>query len=295
MDFSKSIEIQTGASTSTKINLNSLTSAPGPGQPFSGYFVENIAYSNIGVSGFVDRLAQRDGADTDIATLNGRTVQMIVQVFGSTMADLHDRLNTLNQAFQPYPEWAAADNGFRNLSFTQQTIAYAAYSSSGIPMTLKVRPTSTPAYNLRNDLLTPQTSDRGGATTVTISLFCSDPRKLGPTISTTFTTSYTTVTNNGNYSAYPIISLAATASATVTIGITSVFTTIVTIPASTTVTVNSNTRTISATAGGLTSTNMALLGSGSSGFPFFPPGSNTLSITPFTGVTATMTHQEAWI
>jgi len=300
MDFSKPISIATGTATSAIINLNSLTSSPGPGQPLSGYFVDSVSYGNIGVSGFVDKLAQRDGADTDIATLSSRSVQMIVQVFGSSMADLHDRLNNLNQAFQPYPEWAASNDGFRALNFTQQTIAYSAYSSSGIPLTLFVRPLSTPAYNLRSDAMTPQTSDRGGATTVSITLFCKDPRKLGPGISTTFSTSTTTVTNNGNYNAYPIITLSSTATTVVTIAITDVFRTEVTVPASTTVDVDSNRRIITTFSGGLSQTNMTLLGSTSSGFPYIPPGSKTFSVVPsggvpFSALTVTMNHREAWI
>jgi len=87
VDFNRSIKIATGTSSSAYLDLNSITTAPAYGTPFSGYLTESVAYSNSTVNGFLDSIAQRDGAEADNAFLGLRQVQLIVQVYGSSSAD----------------------------------------------------------------------------------------------------------------------------------------------------------------------------------------------------------------
>ena len=290
MDFSKPITIAT--STSASLDLNSITAAPAANTPFSGYMVDNVSYAGTPITGFIDSLAQRDGADTDIALLSPRSVQIVCQVYGSSQADFYDRLNVLNAAFAPYPTFASAVDGFRNLDFTQPTLTYSAYAATGIPMRLKVRPVALPNYSLRVTNSTPQTSDRGMAASVNITLACKDPRKISQTPITAALASSTTLTNNGNYFAYPTITLIAAAAQTVTIS-TSTWTTSVSIASGTTTTVINSTDRI-VTIGG--TTNMSALTTATTGLPYLEPGTNSITLSSTGSLTSSqISYQEAWL
>jgi len=291
VDFNKEIQIAT--SSSAYLNLNSITTAPTVGTPFSGYVVENVSYANANIGGFVDTLAQRDGVEADIALLGARSIQLVVQVYGSSEADFYDRLNTMNAALHPYPSFATADDGFRALDFKQSTIAYSTYSSSGIPLRMKVRPVGLPNYNLRNDLVTARTSDRGISTKAAINLIAKDPRKLNQTASTgaLVSSSTTTVTNNGNYTAYPTITMVnAGSQQTATIS-SSLWTTVVVLPASSTTVLNSTDRTVK-TAGLL---KMVSLLTGTTIMPQLVSGANVITVSSLTSVTSTYSFNEAWL
>jgi hypothetical protein len=292
MDFFKPITIAT--STSASLNLNSLTAAPSAGTPLSGYMVDSLSYTNAPVTGFVDSLAPRDGAEADIALLSPRSVQIVCQVYGSSQADFYDKLNALNAALQPYPSFAAAVDGFRNLDFTQPTATYGAYASTGIPMRIKVRPTSLPSFNLRSGNVTPQTTDRGLATSVQINVVAKDPRKICQTAITGTLSSSTTLTNNGNYNAYPTFTLVATAAQTATIS-TSSWTVAVSIASGTTTTVIDGENRRVLVAGAL---NMSKLVSTTTQMPIVYAGTNSVTLAStasLTTLTATYSYQEAWL
>lgn len=292
MDFSQPITIAT--STSASLNLNSLTAAPSAGTPLSGYMVDSLSYTNAPVTGFVDSLAQRDGAEADIALLSPRSVQIVCQVYGSSQADFYDKLNALNAALEPYPSFAAAVDGFRNLDFTQPTATYGAYASTGIPMRIKVRPTSLPSFNLRSGNVTPQTTDRGLATSVQINVVAKDPRKICQTAITGTLSSSTTLTNNGNYNAYPTFTLVATAAQTATIS-TSAWTVSVAIASGTTTTVidGENRKVL---VGGVL--DMAKLQLTTTRMPIIYAGTNSVTLSStasLTTITATYSYNEAWL
>lgn len=298
MDFNREIKIATGTATSAYLNLNSITTAPTVGTPFSGYVVESVSYANAGVSGFLDSLAQRDGAEANIALLGMRQVQMIVQVYGSSSADFFDKLNALNSSLQPYPSFATSDDGFRALDFDQATVSTGSYTSGFINMRMKVRPTSIPTYNLNNDLVTPRTTDRGISTKAAISLMAKDPRKTSQVAKTgsinvsSSTTTTTTLTNNGNYVAYPtfVFVNAATASSTATIS-TSAWTSVVVLPASSTVTLDSYNRTVKVG----TTLRMDLVTTGTTSMPYLLAGATVITVSAMTSVTGTFSFEEAWL
>lgn len=298
MDFNKSIQIAT--SSSTFLNLNSITSSPSANNHFSGYVTQDVSFSNAQIGGFLDPLAQRDGAEADLAIMGVRGIQMIVQVYGSTIGAFHDNINALNSALQPYPSFASANDGFRALDFYQPTVSYAAYSSTGIPMRIYVRPTALPSYQINNDNFTPRvigSVDRGLAATFRIGLMAKDPRKICQTaVSGTFTSSTTTqtVTNNGNYNAYPtfVITNSATASRTVTIS-SSLFTTSLTVGGSnSTYTVDGTNRIVQLN-GTLSMNSLAQV----QNFPVFSGGNNTVTVSSssWTGITVTYSFYEAWL
>ena len=305
MDFNKAIELAT--SSSTYINLNTITAAPTVGTPFSGYVVESVSYANAGISGFTGALAQRDGLEADIAFIGPRQVQMIVQVYGSSEADFYDKLNSLNGALAPYPAFAASDDGFRDLRFSQATISNTAYSSTGvIPLRMKLRPQALPAYTLANDLVTARTSDRGVSTKASITFLAKDPRKLTQTPLSgslnVFNNGSTTpvLTNNGNYTAYPtfIVANSLTSFQTLTIsgstGTTTIWSSSFTIPGSTTVTIDSSDRFVKTGTSTLT-LNMSLISGSTTSFPYLPPGATTITVDAMTSTTITYSFDEAWL
>lgn len=298
MDFNREIKIATGTATSAYLNLNSITTAPTVGTPFSGYVVESVSYANVGVNGFIDSLAQRDGAEANIALLGTRQIQMIVQVYGSSSADFYDKLNTLNSSLQPYPSFATSDDGFRALDFDQATLDTTNFPGGFIAMRMNVRPTSIPTYNLNNDLVTPRTTDRGISTKAAISLIAKDPRKTRQTSKTTSlnvsasSATTTTLTNNGNYVAYPLFSFTnASASAQTATISTSAWTTILTLPAGLIVSIDADKRTVKIGS----ALRMDLLGSGTTSMPYLPPGATVITISALSSVTAGYLFYEAWL
>ena len=298
MDFNREIKIATGTATSAYLNLNSITTAPTVGTPFSGYVLESVAYANAGVSGFMDSIAQRDGAEANIALLGARQIQLIVQVYGSSSADFYDKLNALNSSLQPYPSFATSDDGFRALDFDQATVSTGSYTSGFINMRMKVRPTSIPTYNLNNDLVTPRTTDRGISTKAAISLMAKDPRKTSQVAKTgsvnvsSSTTTTTTLTNNGNYVAYPafVFVNAATAARTATIS-SSTWTSVFTLPASSTVTIDSDNRTVKVG----TTLRMDLVTTGTTSMPYLLAGATVITVSAMASVTGTFSFNEAWL
>ena len=297
MDFNREIKIATGTATSAYLNLNSITAAPTVGTPFSGYLLESVSYANSGVSGFMDSLAQRDGAEANIAILGTRQIQMIVQVYGSSSADFYDKLNALNSSLQPYPSFATSDDGFRALDFDQATLNTTAYTSGFINMRMKVRPTSIPAYNLNNDLVTPRTTDRGISTKVAVSLIAKDPRKINQNATTgtinvsASSATTTTLTNNGNYVAYPTITLVNTGSQQTATISTSSWTSVIVVAASATTIINSTTRVV--TVAGALQMNYIL--DGTTSLPYLPSGSTAITVSSLTNTTITYTFNEAWL
>ena len=299
MDFSKAIQIATGTATSAFINLNSITAAPTVGTPFSGYLVENVSYANAGISGFTESQAQRDGVEADIALLGARQVQMVVQVYGSSLADFYDKLNDLNGAMRPYPSYATSDDGFRELRFVQPTAITTSNNTTGLlNLMLKVRPTSLPSYQLNNDMVTPQTSDRGVSTRASVTLFSKDPRKLSQaTRSRSLGVSgavptVTSVTNDGNYNAYPDVTIVSVSGATQTATISSsLFTTSVVVPANTTVTINGKELTVYVGS----TLRMDLVLAETTSFPYLVPLGNSVTVSALTSFTVTFNYQEAWL
>jgi len=301
MDFNKSISIATGTSTSALLNLNSITSAPAVGTLFSGYIIESVSYANGPIVGFTDPLAQRDGLDTDIALLPMRQTQLIVQVYGSSSNDFYDKIDAMNAALQPYPDFASSTDGFRNLDFRQPT-GIAEYTANGIPMRLSVRPVAIPSYNLNNDLVTPRTSDRGLTTRASIGLMSKDPRKICQTAKTgsialTSGSATTSLTNSGNYYAYPTFTIVSnlTTASTLTIS-TSLWTTALSISTGAkTTALNSLARTVTSNGSLL----MSSLGSTTTELPYLASGANSITFA-FSGGGAfpssiSYSYQEAWL
>jgi len=299
MDFNQAIKISTGSASSAFLNLNSITSSPPANKAFNGYVTENVSFANARVGGFIDPLAQRDGAEADIALMGVRSIQLLVQVYGSSSGAFYDNINTINGALQPYPAFASSTDGFRALDFYEPTISYSTYTATGIPVRLMVRPTALPVYNINNNMLTPRSItnglDRGLVARFSVNLIAKDPRKISQSaVSVSFSSASATkaILNNGNYNAYPSFTLTSTSAQTVKIT-GSGFTTGIALTANSATVVDSTLRTV--TVGG--TMNMAAVTSVTTSFPVFPSGTNNVTISPgtWTGLTVSCSYNEAWI
>ena len=204
-------------------------------------------------------------------------------------------------AFQPYPAFAESEDGFRALDFNQPT-NNATYTANGIPMRLSVRPTALPGYNLSSTIVTPQTSDRGLTTRASIALVSRDPRKLCQTavtgtISLNYGSGTASLTNNGNYNAYPTFTIITNLSTSATLTLsTSSWTTALTIGTGAKTTIlNSTLRTVTSNGSLL----MSSISAATTKMPFLPNGATTVTAA-FTGGAGypnsiSCSYQEAWI
>jgi len=122
IDLSLPVTYQTGDGAA--INLNTITTAQiisGGSTPFSGYAVDGMRIGAIEPVGYTDAKSTADGLDVAEAYAARRTVQVVVNVYGSTRSDLFTKMQELTSAMRFMPRRYASSNGFRNLSFTLLT------------------------------------------------------------------------------------------------------------------------------------------------------------------------------
>ena len=147
MDFNLPITYQIAGSST--INLNSIAASEvTTSSPLSGYKVLSATFGDVTMTGYVDKRALHDGVDAGDTYLGTKTLSIVCGVFGSSIADFHDRVQALLDASRPVPREYQDDYGFRNLAFSQATIDTTNFTSGYIPMQMKVRPVSIPAVQL---------------------------------------------------------------------------------------------------------------------------------------------------
>jgi hypothetical protein len=211
MDFNQAIQLQT--SSSTFINLNSVSSAVAPATPVSGYAVESAGLGQSTIRGYVTENAQRDGVQAAEAFFGPRAVEISVAVFGSTLGDFWDKIDALNGALDPYPAQFESDDGFRQLRFYSPTGATSRH------LYMFVRPSNLPSYSFnKNQSVGP--SSKGFAANARVSFTAKDPRKISVSETTvSISTGTTTIAYNGTYDYYPrLIVTASGTSASYTLG-----------------------------------------------------------------------------
>ena len=207
-------------------SVNTVTPVAGGGA-MSGYAVESVEPSNVGVRAFTSPRAQHDGRDASNIYLDSRQFSAIITVYGSTKGDFWDKTQALLAAFSPTLAYTADSAAFGYLSwnFYQSTANIVSWPLSayplGIPLAYKVRPVHPPIYVTRRD-------EDGGADAKGLSkqfrvtLEARDPRKITQAENTAFiTTSTTTTTNKGDYPAETtivIFSSSSTGTLALTIG-----------------------------------------------------------------------------
>jgi hypothetical protein len=283
MDLSAAVTIQRPGAAPLDINSVRDPSAVGS-SPVSGYMIESVDFSMIGVSAFTEDTPLVDGIDSYDPYLGGRQINMIISVYGNTYADFWDKITALNFAFQAMPRaadtgtYAALDaDGKRKLSFTQPKTGgtYSLY--------MMVRPLAMPRFNVDNASVAGMT-ERGYSTRVQVSLIAEDPYKYYET-SATFSRTGTgtiSVVNSGTTIAWPVITWNRTSSTAIS------------------ATLGSYTVSHSAGSNNVTDTFKTAESTSSStltAYSFFPipPGTSTVSVVGQSGQTISITIREALV
>lgn len=222
MDFNLPITYQIAGSST--INLNSIAASEvTTSSPLSGYKVLSASFGDVALTGYVDKRALHDGVDAADAYLGTKQLSIVCGVFGSSIADFHDRVQALMDAARPVPREYQENYGFRDLSFSQATIDTANFSTGYIPMAMKVRPMTIPGIQLTS-VQSIGVSSKGFAANVQMNFMAKKPYKFLQTsrsITISASSATTSFPNLGSAIVYPsfeiIFSTASTySSATIT-------------------------------------------------------------------------------
>lgn len=281
MDLGAAVTIQRPGAAPLDINSirdpNSVGSAP-----ISGYMIEQVDFSGVGITAFVEDAPLVDGIDSYDPYLSGRQINIVLSVYGSTYADFWDKMNALNFAFQAQPRaadvgtYAALEaDGKRKLSFSQP------YTGGTYSLYMMVRPISMPRFTIDNASAA-GIAERGYSQRVQLSLLAEDPYKYFASTQTFSRTGTGTisVTNTGNTVAWPVVTWNLTSSTAVS------------------ATLGSDTVSHSASASNITDTFKTASSTSNStltGYEFFsiPPGTSSVSVVGQSGQTISITIREA--
>lgn len=290
MDLSSAITIERPGRSALDINSIRDPNAVGSA-PLSGYSVEQVDFSSVPISSFIENVPQIDGVDGNDPYLGARTINLVVSVYGNSYADFWDKMNELNYALQAQPKYATGTalpfDATRKISFSQPS-ATGTYS-----LYMKVRPVALPRF-VTDKASAAGVATKGYAVTVNVGLFAEDPYKYFESDRSFSVTGSGTlsVINDGKTVAWPTVAFSWSGSSTVT---------------PFTLTLGSDTVTFAKTGGFLTTTfsvdfkncittpTASLNNATAYEFFSFPPGTNSLSVTTGTGVTTTVTIREALI
>lgn len=200
---------------SAPIIYNSLTFAPpaaSPGRPRGGYEINDIDFSEVGVTAYLDKRALQDGLDASDVYLDGRNVQISGSVLGTTAAHTWDNLQALMAAFSPTEAYRADtdEKGFLPFKFRQPTIDTATWTAGYIPLQFYLRPSSPVRYRVTRPGVA---GTKGFAIPFRVSMVARDPRKYAQTEQLIGVSSSTDgyATHRGDYPTMPVISMTLTA------------------------------------------------------------------------------------
>jgi len=282
MDLSTAVTVQRPGAAPLDINSIRDTSLVGSA-PLSGYSIEAVDFSTIGINAYMEDVPQLDGSDSYEPYLGPRFINMTVAVYGATYSVFWDNITALISAFQPRPAAAnvgtypALDaDGRRKLSFSQPKVggSYSLY--------MMVRPTTMPQFMTDKSAFAGNPS-LGYATLVSVSLIAEDPFKYFETTASFSRTGSGTISvvNSGTTSVWPTISWANGATSAVT-----------------SATLGADVVSHSTLSG--TITDVFKTASSSSpltltGYSFFsiPPGTSTVTVSAAASATVTITIREA--
>ena len=282
MDLSAAVIIQRPGAAA--LDINSIREPADIGSsPISGYMIEQVDFSSVGVNAFVEDTPQVDGVDGYDAYLGGRMITLILSVYGNTYTDFWAKMDALNFALQAMPKAADVSvypalpvDGQRKLSFSQPKVGGGSYS-----LYMMVRPVAMPRFAINNASVAGMT-ERGYSQKVTVQLMAEDPYKYFETAQTFSRTGTGTISvvNTGNTVAWPTVTWNLTSST------------------ATSATLGSDTVSHSASATSITDTFKTAVSTSPTtltGFAFFSvaPGTSSVSVVGQSGQTISITIRES--
>ena len=175
--------------------------APAGGGGKSGYELRSVSFGDIPVRVSTEPLPLADGLTISDAYFSGRPISCAINVYGTSEADLWDKVATLKKTLSPRnygpSVWQPNYDGFRDaLMFHQPTISSSAYSAIDgyllgyIPLYWRVKATRQPTHKAVSGI----DADSGGhSLEVEAQLLALDPYAYiqGAWISQTMTTAGT--------------------------------------------------------------------------------------------------------
>ncbi len=125
-----------------------------PDAPIAGCVLDNFDLNDVDVMQFSEKRSQQDGMDAGDVWLGGRRIRLSGTLYGSSRANLYDRLWTLRAVMSPVlaQREEPGDKGYRPLYFSTPT-EDPDYDPSGlIELMVKAMPRAFSAPNMRDTL-----------------------------------------------------------------------------------------------------------------------------------------------
>lgn len=281
MDLGAAVTLQRPGAA--PLDLNSLRDPAGIGSsPVSGYLIDQVDFSSVNVTAFVEDTPLVDGIDSYDPYLGSRQINLVVGVYGSTYGDFWDKITELNAALQAQPKAAntgtypaLAADGMRKLSFSQPK------ASGSYSLYMMVRPMAMPRFVTQSGSAAGM-AERGYSVRVQIALMAEDPYKYFESTQTFSRTGSGTISvvNTGTTVAWPVVTWNITSSTAVS------------------ATLGDDTVSHSASASTITDTFKTASSTSNStltGYEFFsiPPGTSTVTVTGQSAQTVSITIREA--
>jgi hypothetical protein len=151
------------------------------GTGISGCVVDSFDLNDVDVVQFMEKKSLEDGMDVGDVFKGSRRVRVAGTLYGTTRADLYDRLNDLRAALDPVLAQAdePADHGYQPLYFSVPTLRLAEFPTGYIDQRVLAMPRGI-GYLLQRDN---QGGDEEDALAMPwqATFVCADPRIMGET------------------------------------------------------------------------------------------------------------------
>lgn len=123
------------------------------GDRVSGIAIDSVSYEGVEGVGYTEKRSLSDGFDAGDVYLGKRIVKLRGTVYGTTRADLFDRVATLKAALSPTGAYGESpgDYGYLPLNFDVPTENTDDWATGYIPQMVRVRPRSTPNILISRD------------------------------------------------------------------------------------------------------------------------------------------------
>lgn len=149
------------------------------GSGISGSVLDSIDYNDVDVVQFMEKRSLEDGMDVGDVYKGARRIRVAGTLYGTTRADLYDRLDDLRAALDPVLAQAdePADKGYQPFYFSTPTLRLVEFETGYIDKRLLAMPRAL-GYMLQRD-----TQGGDGMDSLAIpfqaTLVCADPRIMG--------------------------------------------------------------------------------------------------------------------
>ena len=195
-----------------------------------GCLIEEFDYGRAQGMGYTEKRSQDDGLDTSDVFMGARYISLTGTVFGDSIGDLFDRLQSVRTALTPTIAYDVdqPDHGYIPLTFSLPTndTAFPTGTPNVFvkPLEFRCRPVGQPQFSIRRDtgafagggMDGGNAGEKGGAVQWRATLECADPRMyVRPDVWIPFTTAKTgePIVNRGDYPAPLDVLLGVTSSA----------------------------------------------------------------------------------